>query len=338
MARSELVIELVKAALTQDSSRVKILAESIVSEERQNEHHFVADQLSSIISQPSSKVDNTKNHSQSLVSNDSAGSVVWRKTAEAKLSDIVLPEQQKQEIIELIREQEHAQELIVHGVEPRNRVLLKGTPGNGKTMLAEVIAAELGLPFLVVHYEDVVSSFLGETAGRLEKVFTEAAESPCVLFFDEFDVVAKERSDTQETGEIKRLVSTLLLQMDRLPSHTIFVAATNHASLLDSAVWRRFDLTFEIQPPSIEDAMKYWNILMARYNLPENTEPDLTGAPSFSHIEKQAKNIRRRAILNQIKKQVIRKEEHDQQRNHAIRTDGNQSRDNVRWRNFTIPL
>ena len=301
MARSELVIELVKAALTQDSSRVKILAESIVSEERQNEHHFVADQLSSVISQSGSKVDNTKIHSQSLVSNDSAGSVVWRKTAEAKLSDIVLPEQQKQEIIELIREQEHAQELIVHGVEPRNRVLLKGTPGNGKTMLAEVIAAELGLPFLVVHYEDVVSSFLGETAGRLEKVFTEAAESPCVLFFDEFDVVAKERFDTQETGEIKRLVSTLLLQMDRLPSHTIFVAATNHASLLDSAVWRRFDLTFEIQPPSIEDAMKYWNILMARYNLPENTEPDLTGAPSFSHIEKQAKNIRRRAILNQIK-------------------------------------
>ena len=182
MARSELVIELVKAALTQDSSRVKILAESIVSEERQNEHHFVADQLSSVISQSGSKVDNTKNYSQSLVSNDSAGSVVWRKTAEAKLSDIVLPEQQKQEIIELIREQEHAQELIVHGVEPRNRVLLKGTPGNGKTMLAEVIAAELGLPFLVVHYEDVVSSFLGETAGRLEKVFTEAAESPCVLF------------------------------------------------------------------------------------------------------------------------------------------------------------
>ena len=300
MARSELVIELVKAALKQDSSRVRMLAESISSEERQKEHHFVADQLSSVISQSGSKVDNTKNNSQSLASNDFAGSVVWRKTAEAKLSDIVLPEPQKQEITELIREQKHAQELIVHGVEPRSRVLLKGAPGNGKTMLAEIIATELGLPFLVVHYEDVVSSFLGETAGRLEKVFSEAAEAPCVLFFDEFDVVAKEQADAQETGEIKRLVSTLLLQMDRLPSHTIFVAATNHASLLDNAVWRRFDLIFEIQPPSIEDAMKYWNILMARYNLPEKTNPDLTGAPSFSHIEKQAKNIRRRAILNKI--------------------------------------
>lgn len=120
MARSELVIELVKAALTQDSSRVKMLAESIVSEERQKEHHFVADQLSSAISQSGSKVDNTKNHSQSLASNNSAGSVVWRKTAEAKLSDIVLPESQRQEIIELIREQKHAQELIAHGVEPRS--------------------------------------------------------------------------------------------------------------------------------------------------------------------------------------------------------------------------
>lgn len=189
MARSELVIELVKAALTQDSSRVKILAESIVSEERQKEHHFVADQLSSVISQSGSKVDNPKNHSHYLASNDFAGSVVWKKTAEAKLSDIVLPETQRQEIIELIREQKHAQELIGYGVEPRSRVLLKGAPGNGKTMLAEVIAAELGLPFLVVHYEDVVSSFLGETAGRLEKVFSEATEAPCVLFFDEFDVV-----------------------------------------------------------------------------------------------------------------------------------------------------
>lgn len=183
MARSELVIELVKAALKQDSSRVRMLAESISSEERQKEHHFVADQLSSVISQSGSKVDNTKNNSQSLASNDFAGSVVWRKTAEAKLSDIVLPEPQKQEITELIREQKHAQELIVHGVEPRSRVLLKGAPGNGKTMLAEIIATELGLPFLVVHYEDVVSSFLGETAGRLEKVFSEAAEAPCVLFF-----------------------------------------------------------------------------------------------------------------------------------------------------------
>ena len=300
MARSELVIELVKAALTQDTSRVKMLAESIVSEERQKEHHFVADQLASVISQSGSKAGGTKNNPQSLLSNDSAGSVVWWKTAEAKLSDIVLPELQKQEITELIHEQKHAQELIAHGVEPRNRVLLKGAPGNGKTMLAEVIAAERGLPFLVVHYEDVVSSFLGETAGRLEKVFAEATEAPCVLFFDEFDVVAKERSDAQETGEIKRLVSTLLLQMDRLPAHTIFVAATNHASLLDSAVWRRFDLIFEIQPPSIEDAMKYWNILMKRYDLPTETEMNLSEASSFSHIEKHAKNLRRHVILNQL--------------------------------------
>lgn len=300
MARSELVIELVKASLTQDSSRVKILAESIASEERQKEHHFVADQLASVISQTSSKAGGIKNSSQSSLSNDSVGSVVWRKTAEAKLSDIVLPESQRQEIVDLIREQKHTQELIQHGVEPRSRVLLKGAPGNGKTMLAEVIATELGLPFLVVHYENVVSSFLGETAGRLEKVFAEATEAPCVLFFDEFDVVAKERSDTQETGEIKRLVSTLLLQMDRLPANTIFVAATNHASLLDSAVWRRFDMTFEIQSPSIEDARKYWNILMKRYSLPTETEVNLSEASSFSHIEKQAKNLRRHAILNQL--------------------------------------
>lgn len=150
----------------------------------------------------------------------------------------------------------------------------------------------------MVHYEDVVSSFLGETAGRLEKTFTAASEAPSVLFFDEFDVVAKERSDAQETGEIKRLASTLLLQMDRLPAHTVFVAATNHANLLDSAVWRRFDLTFEMQPPSIEDAAKYWNMLMERYNLPDGAELNPSEASSFSTIEKQAQNQCRHMILH----------------------------------------
>jgi len=145
----------------------------------------------------------------------------------------------------------HRSELLrSHNIEPRNRVLLEGAPGNGKTSLAEAIAAESMLPFYAVRYEGIVSSFLGETAGRIDQVFEFARTRRCVLFFDEFDTIAKERADEHETGEIKRVVSTLLLQIDRLPSHVIVVAATNHGELLDRAAWRRFQLRLALQPPS----------------------------------------------------------------------------------------
>ena len=113
-----------------------------------------------------------------------------------------------------------------HGLEPRHRILLAGPPGNGKTSLAEAIAESLSIPLLTVRYEAVIGSFLGETAGRLRRVFDYARTTPSVLFFDEFDVVGKERGDLHETGEIKRVVSSLLLQMDDLPSWTIIAAAT----------------------------------------------------------------------------------------------------------------
>ena len=134
-------------------------------------------------------------------------------------------------------------------MEPRNRVLLQGAPGNGKTSLAEAIAAEAMLPFYVARYEGIVSSFLGETAGRIDHMFEFVRTRRCVLFFDEFDTIAKERADTHETGEIKRVVSTLLLQIDRLPSHVIVVSATNHAELLDRAAWRRFQIRLFLNPP-----------------------------------------------------------------------------------------
>ncbi len=121
-------------------------------------------------------------------------------------------------------------------MEPRHRVLLVGPPGNGKTVLAEAIAEALGVGFFVVRYEYLIGSYLGETASRLRRILDYARTTPCVLFFDEFDAIGKERGDTHETGEIKRVVSTLLMQVDDLPSYTVLIAATNHPELLDRAV------------------------------------------------------------------------------------------------------
>src|SRR5690606_12529058 len=133
---------------------------------------------------------------------------------------------------------------------PRNRVMLAGPPGNGKTSLAEALATELMIPFITVRYEGIMDSYLGETSNKLNNLFEYVRTRHCVLFFDEFDTIGKERGDTQETGEIKRVVSSLLLQIDRLPSHVIVVTATNHPELLDRAVWRRFQLKIELNLPN----------------------------------------------------------------------------------------
>lgn len=304
VARLDLMLGLIEAGLNGDTERVRTYATSAMAEERAKEHHHAADRISALLG--AGRHGGTSNEGKRGSYSTAPATTVLpaetptlhTKNPTTPLSNLILPTEQRTQIQELILEQQHATRLREHGLNPRNRVLLKGPPGNGKTTLAEAIATELGVPFHVVHYEDVISSFLGETAGRLEKTFTAASEAPCVLFFDEFDVVAKERSDAQETGEIKRLVSTLLLQMDKLPAHTVFVAATNHANLLDSAVWRRFDLTFEMQPPTMEDAMKYWCMLVERYRLPDGVELDTAEASSFSAIEKQAQNQCRRMILH----------------------------------------
>lgn len=309
VARLDLTLGLIEAGLNGDTERVRTYATSAMAEERAKEHHHAADRISALLD--AGRHGGTSNEGKRGTYSTAPATTalpaetptLHTKNPTTPLKNLILPTEQRTQIQELVLEQQHATRLREHGLSPRNRVLLKGPPGNGKTTLAEAIATELGVPFHVVHYEDVISSFLGETAGRLEKTFTAASGAPCVLFFDEFDVVAKERSDAQETGEIKRLVSTLLLQMDRLPDHTVFVAATNHANLLDSAVWRRFDLTFEMQPPSVEDAMKYWCMLVERYRLPDGVELDPTETSSFSAIEKHAQNQCRHMILHGTKEQ-----------------------------------
>ena len=100
----------------------------------------------------------------------------------------------------------------------------------------------MAVPLVSVRYESVIASYLGETAVRLSRLFDQVRTRRCVLFFDEFDVVGKERGDLHETGEIKRVVSSLLLQIDTLPSSVVAISATNHPELLDRAVWRRFQL------------------------------------------------------------------------------------------------
>ena len=197
MARADLLLDLVQAERRGDRDRFRTLVEAVIAEERANQHHLLADRLSEIITTTG----------QGFVRDDRAAAVndlVEEVIPRRRFEDLQLSPITTRVIAEFIEEQNRAELLRSYGLEPRNRILLSGPPGNGKTSLAEAIAAELMVPFYVIRYEGVVSSFLGETAARLDNVFEFARTRRCVLFFDELDTIAKERADKHETGEIGR--------------------------------------------------------------------------------------------------------------------------------------
>ncbi len=294
MARADLILDLVEAERLGDRDKFRVLVEAVIAEERANQHHLLADRLSEIITTTG----------QSLVRDDRAAAIrdlVHEVVPDRRLDDLELAPVPLRVVAELIEEQRRADLLRSYGIEPRNRLLLSGPPGNGKTSVAEAIASELMLPFYVIRYEGVVSSFLGETAARLDSAFEFARTRRCVLFFDELDTIAKERSDEHETGEIKRVVSTLLLQIDQLPPHVVLVGATNHSELLDRAAWRRFQIRAELTTPSRAQATRFLERLTARMGgdlgfTPRTLADKLAGA-SYAELEEFALDIRRRAVL-----------------------------------------
>lgn len=300
MARSDLLINLVRAGVSGDALMLRRTVEAIVAEERAKQHNVVADRLERVLATPNGNTTanvNRQAQDVALKARDFVAEVIPRR----QLDDLVLPEVTQLAARQLIEEQQRASLLRSHSLEPRHRVLLVGPPGNGKTTLAEAIAESLAIPFFVVRYESMIGSFLGETAGRLKRVFDYARTTPCVLFFDEFDAVGKERGDIHETGEIKRVVTSLLMQIDDLPSYVVVIAATNHAELLDRAVWRRFELRLSLPAPDAKQLISFIDRLRDRAKVELGVSPQhiakSLGAVSYSEAEQFCLDLARRQVL-----------------------------------------
>jgi predicted AAA+ superfamily ATPase len=299
MARADLLLNLTRAGAKGDLASFRKAIEALIAEERSKQHHILADRLAA-----------------HLVQNGGGGGVLppsgTRNGQYIDLYHEIEPRRRLQELIlpasvdtackELIEEQNRSDLLRSHGIEPRHRILLAGPPGNGKTSLAEAMATELAVSFLVVRYEGVIASYLGETAVRLAKLFEQVRTRRCVLFLDEFDVVGKERGDIHETGEIKRVVSSLLLQVDALPPYVVVVTATNHPELLDRAVWRRFQLRLRLPPPTQPQAEEWFKRfeerLGAKLEHPHSALAKKLKGMSFSELEQFGLDVQRRYILS----------------------------------------
>ncbi|MDE0410888.1 MAG: ATP-binding protein [Gammaproteobacteria bacterium] len=203
----------------------------------------------------------------------------------------------------LVEERRNMQSLLEVGLEPTGTVLLTGPPGVGKTLAVRWIARAIGLPLLILDLSAVMSSYLGRTGSNLRNVLDYAKSFDCVLLLDELDAIAKRRDDSGEIGELKRLVTVLLQQLDDWPSSGLLIAATNHSELLDPAVWRRFEQLVEFPLPDKESVHTYLDRLFCEI-APEATQwtdvlsLSLVGR-SFGDIEREVTNARRLAALNE---------------------------------------
>lgn len=197
--------------------------------------------------------------------------------------------------------------LDAQGVAGSINMLMYGPPGTGKSRLARFIAQELDLDLYVARLDGLISSFLGSTSKNIRALFDFAAKTPCVLFLDEFDAIAKLRGDSQELGELKRVVNSFIQNLDTLGSQSIVLAATNHENLLDSAVWRRFGYRLELSFPAADLRRQMWLQFLRLLDFGKRDIEllvDLSEGFSGSDIQEVCQRLQRRWITIQQKPEL----------------------------------
>jgi len=210
-----------------------------------------------------------------------------------------------QALEELLEEHRRGDVLRSYGMKPSSKVIFYGPPGCGKTLAAEIIAFELDMPLAVVRLDALVSSFLGETAANLRKVFEFISGHPMVVLFDEFDAIGKKRTDTSEHGELRRVVNAMLQMMDAYQGKSLIIAATNHEQILDNAIWRRFDETIEFPVPGSDQVQQLLKLKLRGVR----RQFELDEKELFKLFEKRSGADIERIVRRAVKRMLLRSQE-----------------------------
>ncbi len=252
MANGKVLRQLIKAGATGDADTFRKVSETIIGEERQKQHHLLANDLEQILYGERSNPLNPKNNQPPLIApidKERGFPLLDIRQPQRSMEEIILSDKGIASIEEILEEHRRSDVLKSFGLKPCSRIIFFGPPGCGKTLTAEVIAFELDMPLAVVRLDAIVSSLLGETAANLRKVFEFISSYPMVVLFDEFDAIGKERNDTGEHGELRRVVNAVLQMMDAYNGKSLIIAATNHEHILDTAIWRRFEEAIDFPFP-----------------------------------------------------------------------------------------
>lgn len=251
---------LLKSHAEGDDAAFYAVAGQIAAQEARRGHSKLAGELKKAIEAAKGEPVAVRNVTPIARPRGDLADLVTASFPEARTRDLVLPERIHAQIQEVIGEQRQRKSLSERGFAPVHRLLLEGPPGTGKTMTAAVLAHELSLPLLTVRLESLLSKFLGETAAKLRLVFDAIRDQRAVYLFDEFDALGADRSEN-DIGEARRILNSFLVFLDEAAPESIVVAATNHISILDRALFRRFDMVIHYELPNLEEARE---VLQAR--------------------------------------------------------------------------
>jgi SpoVK/Ycf46/Vps4 family AAA+-type ATPase len=263
--KNEILKQLLLAHVDGDDAAFRKAAIQLASAESTAGHTRVAEDLRSIVAKMSAQRPKVVDIAQPR---GDLGDVLEGGYREERQRDIVLTPANSKLFGRFLEENRSRQQLAQFGVGPRRKLLFHGPPGCGKTLGAAVVAGEMGLPLMTVRLDALFSRFLGATATHLRSVFTEMPRRPGVYLFDEFDSVAKARGDAHDVGEMNRIVTSFLQLMDTDTSNSILIAATNHAELLDRAIFRRFDLIVPFALPSAGQIATMLALRLSAFDLP----------------------------------------------------------------------
>jgi len=218
-----------------------------------------------------------------------------------KVKRIVLHPMNRTIIHEFIAIMGMKEKFEAHDVPIPNKIVMFGPPGTGKTLSAFYIAQQLALPLVLVRLDAIIHSHLGETGSNIRKIFEYAKSSPCVLFLDEFDAIARTRDNNDEVKEMARVVNTLLQCLDEFEGDSVFIAATNLEEQLDHAVWRRFDTRITYSLPTTDSRREYIGLLTGQFEQEEgilDETAELVQGCSFAEIEQVILKAKRKAIID----------------------------------------